>query len=479
MRDKLFMKAFTIFKIKKRLSKLNSQKKLTTSLAIFLLFSITKGIGQVPNDDGRELLRKESVIEEIEKSLYGGKQSQQKKQGPKTKKESDRLRRKILENRLELQKRDGLSSNRILTGKEKIKAIMERNKEILKKKRLNEKKLQEEKDSNQKGNWLQNMKKKTLSWKKDRKSEVNSWLLQKKALIKRWKREKLLYNKIASRYKKVGLNDPSFTTLEQELIEKHLQSEKIELPVKRPENTFVINSAFNPKVKNQKWRPTCSSFAAIRGIEILLAQEGKKSLNLSEQYFYWLSKPKCQKSPCQARGSSATYGLIASSKKASPDIPLSKNCPYNEVSQKGNETQIPLSSSCFQGFAQIKDFSFITDGRTEEIVQALNNNFPIIVGLKLSPNFYKNKGLVLMKDLSTKGKVDTHARGHALLLIGHMALPQNLHQTEGKYCFLTANSWGTGWGIGGHACLSENWIKHHMRSQKLKYFVVLKKATSI
>ena len=60
-----------------------------------------------------------------------------------------------------------------------------------------------------------------------------------------------------------------------------------------------------------------------------------------------------------------------------------------------------------------------------------------------------------------------------------MLLPKNLRETEGKYCFLTANSWGAGWGIGGHACLSENWIKYHMRSQKLKYFVVLKKAVSI
>ena len=60
-----------------------------------------------------------------------------------------------------------------------------------------------------------------------------------------------------------------------------------------------------------------------------------------------------------------------------------------------------------------------------------------------------------------------------------MKLPSKLHKTEGKFCFLTANSWGEGWGIGGHACLSENWIKHHMSYQKHKYFVVLKKAISI
>ena len=269
------------------------------------------------------------------------------------------------------------------------------------------------------------------------------------------------------------------------MIQKHLQSkpalqlEKVEPLVALPQKPFVISRAFGPIIKNQKWRPTCSAFAAIRGIEILLAQMGKEHQSLSEQYFYWLSKPKCQKVPCQTKGSSATFGLSASSKSPLPDIPLTNNCPYNQSSEKGNETQIPLPPSCFQGFAQIKDFSFITSGKTEEVIKALQNNFPIIVGLKLSSNFYKNKGLVLMKDISQEGNLDLHAKGHAVLLIGHMKLPSKLHKTEGKVCFLTANSWGTGWGIGGHACLSERWVAHHMKYQRSKYFVVLKKARSI
>ncbi len=474
------MKTTILSKIKRNiLNKLNAQKNLLAFPVLLLLLLLTsfKVNGRISDNSSQELLRKESVIDQIEKSLYGDNKPSHETQ--ESTKKTYNMRKKIFENRLELQKRDGISSKKILTGKEKVKAIMEKNRAILKKKRLNQQKKNKKELNHKNESWLQKMKGKTLSWKKNQQGQVDSWLLQKKALIQRWKREKLLFNKVASRYKKVSLNDSSFTKLEKKLIEKHLDSEPISLPVKKSKGTFVIKSAFNPAIKNQKWRPTCSSFAAIRGIEILLAQKGKTSLNLSEQYFYWLSKPKCQKSPCQSRGSSATYGLIASSKKSSPDIPLSKDCPYNELSEKGNETQIPLSPTCFQGFAQINEFSFLTEGKTTEIIKALENDFPIIVGLKLSPNFYKNKGLVLMKDLSKKGRTDTHAKGHALLLIGHMNLPEELHQTEGKYCFLTANSWGTGWGIGGHACLSENWIKHHMKSQKLKYFVVLKKASSI
>ena len=171
--------------------------------------------------------------------------------------------------------------------------------------------------------------------------------------------------------------------------------------------------------------------------------------------------------------------MVSWTQKPLPDIPLSADCPYNQTSEKGNETQIPLSNSCFQGHAQIKDFSFITSGKTEEILEAFNNHNPIIAGIKLSPNFYKNKGLVLMKDISQKGRLDLHAKGHAVLLIGYITLPPKLHKTEGKVCFLTANSWGSGWGIGGHACLSERWVARHMEYQKSKYFVVLKKARSI
>jgi C1A family cysteine protease len=39
-----------------------------------------------------------------------------------------------------------------------------------------------------------------------------------------------------------------------------------------------------------------------------------------------------------------------------------------------------------------------------------------------------------------------------------MKIPSSLN--EGKVCFITANSWGVGWGKGGHACLSEKWVKN-------------------
>ena len=57
--------------------------------------------------------------------------------------------------------------------------------------------------------------------------------------------------------------------------------------------------------------------------------------------------------------------------------------------------------------------------------------------------------------------MDSHSAGHALLLIGYMKLPKSMHDSEGDICFITANSWGEGWGRGGFGCLTENWIKNY------------------
>ncbi len=55
--------------------------------------------------------------------------------------------------------------------------------------------------------------------------------------------------------------------------------------------------------------------------------------------------------------------------------------------------------------------------------------------------------------------MDAHAAGHAVLFIGYMKLPKILN--EGSVCFITANSWGIGWGHGGYSCLSEKWVINH------------------
>jgi C1A family cysteine protease len=44
-------------------------------------------------------------------------------------------------------------------------------------------------------------------------------------------------------------------------------------------------------------------------------------------------------------------------------------------------------------------------------------------------------------------------------------------KNEGTGCFLVTNSWGVGWGQGGHACVSEKWLKYHKR---INPYVIIK-----
>ena len=139
------------------------------------------------------------------------------------------------------------------------------------------------------------------------------------------------------------------------------------------------------------------------------------------------------------------------------DIPLEKNCPYITTPKSSNETQVPLPYGCqSQGHVKVRDFE--TLDTLDEVLESLENNQPVIAGFKLSPNFYDSKGLIKFSDAHRGGRTDSHAAGHALLLIGFIKLPPSMHATEGQVCILTANSWGEGWGRGGYACLTEKWM---------------------
>jgi hypothetical protein len=115
----------------------------------------------------------------------------------------------------------------------------------------------------------------------------------------------------------------------------------------------VISASLDVPVRDQAQRGTCASFTGSRVMEILLKQNGVEA-DLSEQYFYWSSKPKCQMSKCKEGGSWFFEGYEYSVKSPSPNIPLEKDCPYNPKPVNGNDTQIPLQDGCTRGFARSK-----------------------------------------------------------------------------------------------------------------------------
>ena len=230
-------------------------------------------------------------------------------------------------------------------------------------------------------------------------------------------------------------------------------------PPKPKWNWKAVDYSLDLTVKSQSQRPTCSAFASIRAIEIKLAQLGK-NLDLSEQYFYWASKPNCQSIPCNNWGSAFGVGIRASKNSSKKDIPPETSCPYQNEDRPNNQTQIPLRIGCQRdGIAKVVKYEYFNS--VDELPSFLDKNHPVIGGFTLSPGYYETKAFLSVADDKKLGQTDSNKGGHAFNIIGYLELPKSLHRDEGKRCYIAANSWGYGWGAGGHSCISEAWLKKH------------------
>lgn len=294
--------------------------------------------------------------------------------------------------------------------------------------------------------------KKELEELKNRSLTSDEWKAKFKELKDDWESKKQEYIKNIKVYQNNTIDLPLVLP-----VDKKEQVKKTKIVLEK--EYHFVEDGLSVDIKDQGNRPTCSAFSGIRAIEIALNQKGKK-LDLSEQYFYWASKPKCQKSPCTNRGSWVGFGLEHSKLSGSFDIPKEEQCQYNDNSIANNETQIPLSSGCQKGIVKVSGFSYLKN--LDEVLTSLKKNKPVIASIKLTPNFYQNNGLILSSESLIGPKMDYHSQGHSLILTGVVKLPKSLN--EGSYCFIASNSWGLGWAVGGHSCISEKWFLENRQS---------------
>jgi C1A family cysteine protease len=283
-------------------------------------------------------------------------------------------------------------------------------------------------------------------WKAEEKATLEQWKKEEKATLDQWKKEQEIF---LGRLKVYQENTFEIPAKKQTIIEKKIKREAIP-------DVHIVNQAFAIPVRDQLYRATCSAFAGLRGVEIILAQNGKNQ-DLSEQYFYWASKPTCQTSPCDKKGSWVNHALMFSQKNKIIDIPTEEKCAYEASAQEKNETQVPLKPDCLSGVAKVASFSEVKT--LAEVVEKIKQDTPVIMAAKLSENFYKNRGLITLADSQkVSERKDAHSMGHAFIAIGVIELPTKMRSTEGNYCLVVANSWGKGWGAGGYSCLTENWL---------------------
>ncbi len=257
--------------------------------------------------------------------------------------------------------------------------------------------------------------------------------------------------------------------------------------VKITVDEFTIPVLDKMPVRNQGQRGTCAAFSGIGQIEGYLLQNSTlESIDLSEQRFYAMSKPKSWGDGGTTGGSNAGDGFAVSSTIKTdydagyPDpstfsvsntynLPLESKCPYN-LKPGDNEIQIPGSKSgdCTSGVAQVISFESwhhgYKKGLTIDSAQSIydhvvNKKYPVVVSSKLSKNWEKNDGIITWADAQAEGSTE-HASGHAYLVVGVRKLDEAKYPNEGGMCFIIKNSWGKGWGVNGISCMTLAWFNH-------------------
>jgi hypothetical protein len=231
---------------------------------------------------------------------------------------------------------------------------------------------------------------------------------------------------------------------------------------------FLIPHVGKIPARDQQRRGTCAAFAGIGAIEYAAlnpTQGGSQgasarlpTLDLSEQYFYWASKPDCQTTNscnCPGCGQGSWYGtgFDASARSGKLDIPLEADCKY-QPSVGGHDTYHPLPSSCERGAVQVEEVEGWCG--VNELIGLLHQGYAIPWGSPLTPNWLRTDGLITYKDVEAVGG-EGHSGGHAYLIVGYRRLPSM--PQEGGMCFIVKNSWGAGWGVNGYACQTLEWMR--------------------
>ncbi|OFI33386.1 hypothetical protein BFC17_03750 [Alteromonas lipolytica] len=309
------------------------------------------------------------------------------------------------------------------------------------------------------------------NFKKEYRATVDTWTEEYNNVLAQWAIAKKQYKK-----EEQALSDATFDM--DEVVEepqvppaKPITFAEDPLASMKPGDFYVIPNAMDVEIRNQKMRGTCAAFTGIRAVETVLAQHpqfGPLQLDLSEQHFYWLSKPDCFDKQCNAsehsEGSYFDTGFINSNKlNTAGPLRQEQYCPYVPFPNKKNLTYSPLANQCMNdsvGLFQVSEFNPVLP--FDSIVSELAQNRPIAAGFTLTNSYKKTTGVVRANDpLNATEAKGEHVAGHAMLLIGFIKLPESMQAEEGRYCAIMANSWGAGYGVGGYACLTESWMEQN------------------
>lgn len=188
-------------------------------------------------------------------------------------------------------------------------------------------------------------------------------------------------------------------------------------------------------VRDQGARPTCLAFAASDGHAAL--RNGWTPLSC--EYVYYHAQRRGRRAPDQGATLSAMLDALRLDGQ-----PAESGWPYLRVVTGDGWAPPALTGPCFgrKGGAAKLDLTAIR--------ASLDAERPVMLLSSLSASFFRpsSEGIV---DPANDEVPDPSLR-HAILAVGHGL-------ADGQSAILVRNSWGAGWGVDGHAWLTEKFLK--------------------
>lgn len=214
--------------------------------------------------------------------------------------------------------------------------------------------------------------------------------------------------------------------------------------------------------KDQGYRPSCSIFAVVNALEFQNAVAIGRPEKLSEEYLIWATRrtlgmaadaqgehasPEVEDagfSLSEVVGALRTYGIPLQA-----EMPNMRGLPMNRI-------EAPAEEVVRRARARREVFTYPIPGRDndtriENIVHALNEEVPVVIGMRW-PMLRTLKGALI----STQPPIEGYS--HAVTLVGYY----NDSGVPDETRFIFRNSWGANWGAGGCGFVELRYLRQHL-----------------
>ncbi|WOO41261.1 C1 family peptidase [Rubellicoccus peritrichatus] len=222
-------------------------------------------------------------------------------------------------------------------------------------------------------------------------------------------------------------------------------------------------TALKLHTKDQGRRPSCAVFAVVGALEFENAKTADQPEKFSEEYLIWATREslgirsEADKDFDPNQDGDLGFSLIEVVQALRSYGILDSASMPNTFGKSMAAIEEPDEKLISDARTRRKVSSYFITGRGNEakvdnIVHALNENIPVVIGLG-----WPNSATLRSAPILSKQKP---LYGHAVTLVGY----KNESGDPSEMLFQFKNSWGTGWGINGHGWITREYLEKNLNS---------------